>query len=188
MTTGIDLVREQILIASGEPLRFTQDRIRQTGHSLECRIYAEVPEENFRPDTGTISVFEPPAGPGVRLDSGVALGSVVGHQFDPQLAKLIVWTQNRPESIARMKRALHDFVLLGVRNNIEFLGRVISAADFRSGKLDTSFLDRHPDLFAPPAEVPKEAALVASLATGGARRSGQTSFADAWQSGAWRNT
>src|SRR5215470_9512298 len=125
MTTGLDLVREQVLIASGEKLAYSQGDIRQTGHSIECRIYAEVPEEQFRPDTGTIEVYEPPSGPGIRLDSGVQAGSVVSYHFDPLLAKLIVWAPSRTAAIDRMKRALHDFALLGVRNNIEFLHRII---------------------------------------------------------------
>src|SRR5262245_42401685 len=127
MTTGMDLVREQVLIASGEKLAYSQGDLRQTGHSIECRIYAEVPEEQFRPDTGTIDVYESPSGPGIRLDSGVQAGSVVSYHFDPLLAKLIVWAPSRTAAIDRMKRALHDFALLGVRNNIEFLHRIISS-------------------------------------------------------------
>jgi len=90
MTTGLDLVREQVLVASGQTLGHGQSELRQIGHSLECRIYAEVPEENFRPATGVVAIFEPPAGPGVRLDTGVAQSSPVTHHFDPLLAKLIV--------------------------------------------------------------------------------------------------
>src|SRR5262249_24032179 len=141
MTTGLDLVREQVLIASNARLAYRQSELRQTGHSIECRIYAEVPEENFRPDTGSIEIFEPPIGPGIRLDSGVRQGSVVSYHFDPLLAKLIVWSPSRPAAIDRMKRALDDFVLLGVRNNIEFLRRVVSTIDFAKGNLDTGFLD-----------------------------------------------
>src|SRR3989442_13662215 len=110
---------------------------------MECRIYGEVPEDNFRPSTGAIAVFEPPSGPGIRLDSGVSRGSVVSYHFDPMLAKLIVWAPSRRAAIDRMKRALDDFVLLGVRNNIEFLRRVISTEDFEAGKYETSFLNRH---------------------------------------------
>src|ERR671935_42239 len=114
--------------------------------ALTCRN-AEVPEEDFRPSTGTIEIYEPPSGPGIRLDSGVTRGSSVSYHFDPMLAKLIVWAPSRPAAIERMKRALDDFVLLGVRTNMEFLRRVISTDDFASGKLDTGFLDRHRELF-----------------------------------------
>ena len=193
MTTGLDLVREQVRIASGEKLSYAQADLRQTGHSIECRVYAEVPEEDFRPSTGTIEVYEPPAGPGIRLDSGVTRGSSVGYHFDPMLAKLIVWAPTRESAIDRMKRALDDFVLLGVRTNIEFLRCVIGTGDFALGKLDTAFLDRHPELFSLPSDVPVEAILAASLPLGEGSReeAGEGSsltFSDAWTSGSWRNS
>jgi acetyl/propionyl-CoA carboxylase alpha subunit len=197
MTTGLDLVREQILIASGASLAYSQEQLRQTGHAIECRIYAEVPEEQFRPDTGTIAVYEPPSGPGIRLDSGVLAESVVSYHFDPLLAKLIVWAPSRTAAIDRMKRALSDFALLGVRNNIEFLHSIISTEDFLHGKTDTSFLDRHPELFSAQNNVPVEALLVGAvydrpllkgsanpLKTGGHRPPLQ----EPWSSGAWRNS
>jgi acetyl/propionyl-CoA carboxylase alpha subunit len=153
-----------------------------------------VAEENFRPATGTIEVFEPPLGPGIRLDSGVTRGSAVSHHFDPMLAKLIVWAPSRRAAIDRMKRALNDFAVLGVRNNIEFLHRTISAGDFTEGKLDTGFLERHPELFLVPDNLPVEALLVASavgVATGtssGNRQGSSPAFTDVWNSGAWRNS
>ena len=186
MTTGLDLVREQVLIASGQPLSHVQSDLRQMGHSIECRIYAEVAEENFRPDTGAIQVFEPPSGPGIRLDSGVARGSIVSHHFDPMLAKLIVWAPSRQAAIDRMKRALEDFVMLGVRNNIEFLHRTISSADFREARINTAFLDRHRELFVATSDVPIEALLVAS-ATQARNLPTSRHHASAWNSGAWRN-
>ena len=191
MTTGLDLVREQVRIASGEKLSYAQADLRQTGHSIECRVYAEVPEEDFRPSTGTIEVYEPPAGPGIRLDSGVTRGSSVGYHFDPMLAKLIVWAPTRESAIDRMKRALDDFVLLGVRTNIEFLRCVIGTGDFALGKLDTAFLDRHPELFSPPSDVPVEAILAASLGEYNREAAGEGSsltLSDAWTSGSWRNS
>jgi len=186
MTTGLDLVREQVLIAEGERLSYRQADLHPVGHSMECRIYAEVPEENFRPSTGTIEIFEAPAGPGVRLDSGVGKNSVVSYHFDPLLAKLIVWASSREAAIERMKRALADFVLLGVRNNIEFLHRVISDPEFSSGKIDTGFLDRHPELFTVSTDVPVEALLVASL--GGEKTVSGAHLPDVWTSGFWRNS
>ena len=197
MTTGLDLVREQVRIASDETLSCRQTDLRQTGHSIECRIYAEVPEEDFRPSTGTLEIYEPPAGPGIRLDAGVAQGSPVTYHFDPMLAKLIVWAPSRDAAIDRMKRALDAFVLLGVRTNIEFLRRVVSTADFVSGKLDTGFLDRHPELFIPADEVPIEAILAASLSLPPSRDGERAAapdadsvatFPDAWTSGPWRNS
>jgi len=207
LTTGLDLVREQVRIASGEKLPYRQDDLRQTGHSIECRVYAEIPEENFRPSIGTIEIYEPPSGPGIRLDSGVTRGSRVSYHFDPLLAKLIVCAPTRESAIDRMKRALDDFVLLGVGTNIEFLRRIIATDDFALGRLDTAFLDRHPELFTAPSEVPVEAILAASIplppgegsreARGARTRQGEassevagsgTGFPDAWTSGPWRNS
>jgi acetyl-CoA carboxylase biotin carboxylase subunit len=187
LTAGIDLVREQMRIASGEKLGYSQDDLRQTGHALECRIYAEVPEENFRPSTGTIEIFQPPMGPGVRLDTGIAEGSAVTHHFDPMLAKLIVWAPSRHSAINRMERALDDFVLLGVRHNIDFLRRIVSSEDFAAGRLDTGFIGAHPDLLAGPSEIPPEVRLIASLKSVVTHESSQT-LKDVWTSGPWRNS
>jgi acetyl/propionyl-CoA carboxylase alpha subunit len=186
LTTGLDLVREQMRIASGEKLGHSQDALRQTGHSIECRIYAEVPEETFRPSTGTIGIFQPPMGPGVRLDTGIAEGSVITHHFDPMLAKLIVWAPSRHSAISRMKRALEDFVVLGVRHNIDFLHRIVSSEDFAAGRLDTGFIAAHPDLLAGPAEIPPEVRLIASLKPVAAVHASQP-LKDVWSSGPWRN-
>src|SRR6266571_5316216 len=189
MTTGLDLIREQVRIAEGGKLSYRQSDLHQIGHSIECRIYAEVPEEEFRPATGTVETFEPPAGPGIRLDSGVAQGSVVSYHFDPMLAKLIVSAPSREAAIERMKRALRDFVLLGVRNNIEFLYRVISTEDFAAGKLDTGFLDRHPQVFSTSEPIPIEAILAASLSiTPHPAKSSRATFPGVWTSGSWRNS
>jgi acetyl-CoA carboxylase biotin carboxylase subunit len=181
MTTGLDLVREQALIAAGGTLDYREGDIRQTGHSIECRIYAEVPEENFRPATGTIRVFEPPSGPGIRLDSGVDAGSTVSYHFDPLLAKLIVRAPSRAASINRMKRALNDFVVLGVANNIEFLGRILSTDDFIAGKLDTGFLERHPELLLVSPDIPPEALIAAEAAA-------RPASSNVWASGPWRHS
>lgn len=195
MTTGTDLVREQMLIASGAPTSIQSSQLKQTGHSIECRIYAEVPEENFRPSIGTIEIYEPPVGPGVRLDSGVRAGSNVTFHYDPMLAKLIVWAPSRQAAIARMDRALSEFVIIGVEHNIDFLRRVIATEDFAAGRIDTHFLERHAGVFlrAEPHASP-EALLAASL---GARSIPQRAsaghdaperFPDVWTSGHWRNS
>jgi acetyl/propionyl-CoA carboxylase alpha subunit len=187
MTTGLDLVREQVLVASGEKLGYTQSDLRQTGHAIECRIYAEVPEENFRPSIGTIGIFKSPSGLWIRLDSGVEEGSTVTPHFDPMLAKLIVWAPGRPDAIRRMQRALDDFVLLGVRNNIDFLNRVISSPDFAAGKLHTGFLSEHPDVFSTSSEIPEEVRLIASLKPAKSISVKEPGVSDVWSSGSWRN-
>jgi acetyl/propionyl-CoA carboxylase alpha subunit len=192
MTTGLDLVREQILIANGEPLSMKASDLRQTGHAIECRIYAEVPEENFRPDVGKVEIFGPPSGPGIRLDTGIQQGSEVSFHYDPMLAKLIVWASSRNTAIDRMRRALSEFVLLGVRNNIEFLHRVISHPEFCEGKIDTHFIERHPELLhALDAAPPVAALLAASLNAGQVGRTRTSAaeaagFSDVWASGPWR--
>ncbi|MBI4474490.1 MAG: ATP-grasp domain-containing protein [Acidobacteria bacterium] len=195
MITGLDLVREQVLVASGEPLSFRQLDLHPVGHALECRIYAEVPEENFRPSTGRIEVFRPPAGPGIRLDSGIEEGSLVTYHFDPMLAKLIVWSSTRAASIDRMSRALDDFVLLGVQHNVEFLRRVITSEPFKAGNLSTHFLESNPELFQRPYGIPDEILLAASLSPlllssnderVAAVAPGEGS-ATPWTSGPWRN-
>src|SRR5262249_60159578 len=104
-------------------------------------------------------------GPGVRLDTGIAEGSAVTHHFDPMLAKLVVWAPSRASAISRMRRALDDFVVLGVRHNIDFLNRIVSSEDFAAGRLDTGFLSAHPDLLAGPTEIPPEGRIIASLQT-----------------------
>lgn len=189
MVSGLDLVREQVYIADDEILRFGQADVRQTGHAIECRIYAEVPEENFRPSTGRIAVYEPPSGPGVRLDSGVTKGSRVGIDYDPLLAKLIVWAGSREAAIERMRTALQEFAILGVQTNIEFLRRVISSEDFGSGSIDTSFIERHPGLLNDStATIPAVVLLAASLSAPNRANGAEPQFQSVWTSGSWRNT
>jgi acetyl/propionyl-CoA carboxylase alpha subunit len=186
MVTGLDLVREQIEIANGNALQLRQSDLRQTGHAIECRIYAEVPEEKFRPATGRVAVYRPPSGPGVRVDSGIDRGSEIGIHFDPLLAKLIVHAPSRTAAIERMQRALSEFVILGVRHNIEFLKRVISSEPFAAGQLDTHFLERHTELLNPAeTELPPVVLVAASLAASPHRNA---PFNDVWTTGPWRNT
>ena len=119
MITGVDLLKEQLKIASGEPLRFTQDDIKIKGHAIECRINAEDPENDFRPCPGIIDELYMPGGLGIRLDSAIYCGYKIPHCYDSMLAKLIAYGENREESIVRMKRALSEFGIGGVKTNIE---------------------------------------------------------------------
>jgi acetyl/propionyl-CoA carboxylase alpha subunit len=143
MITHQDLVGAQILVAAGEKLPFTQDQLQQDGHAIECRIYAEDPSHGFLPSTGVLEHYVPPAGPNVRIDSGVAEGAEVSVYYDPMLAKLITWGRDRNESIARMNWALRHYVVLGVTTNIPFLRAVIQHPDFLAGKLHTQFLEQN---------------------------------------------
>lgn len=163
LVTGCDLVRAQLEVAAGGALPFKQDDLRQDGHAIECRIYAEDAARGFLPSTGTIAAFAAPLGPGVRVDGGVADGSRVETYYDPMLAKLIVWGRSRPEALARMGDALRRFVVLGVTTNIEFLQGVVAHPEFAAGRTDTHFLERH--RIEVGGEIRPEAYLAAALAS-----------------------
>lgn len=146
MVTGIDLAKEQIRIAAGEKLSFTQESVRWNGHALECRIYAEDAFNNFLPETGTIKYMRQPAGYGIRVDSGVESGSEVTVHFDPMLAKLITFGKDRNEAITKMESALRNYRIKGVKTIIPFLINVMQHTEFRYGNFDTSFIDNAFDL------------------------------------------
>ncbi|HIA01725.1 MAG TPA: acetyl-CoA carboxylase biotin carboxylase subunit [Myxococcales bacterium] len=143
LVTGIDLVAEQIRVAQGLPLSFRQEELVQRGHAIECRIYAEDPDTLF-PQVGVIETLRIPEGPGIRHDSGIYEGWEVNVHYDPMLAKLCVWANTREAAIARMKRALADYVLLGCVSNVSLLQHVISHPEFKSGNTSTAFLDEFP--------------------------------------------
>jgi acetyl-CoA carboxylase biotin carboxylase subunit len=142
LITGLDIVQHQILIAAGEKLKIRQDSLSQNGHAIECRIYAEDPENNFLPSSGKILFLNEPSGPGIRLDSGIYSGSEVPIYYDPILSKLIVWAENRGMACKRMIQALDHYVILGVKTSISFLKEVISSARFRSGDTTTGFIEK----------------------------------------------
>lgn len=139
--TGIDLVREQLLVASGESMSFTQKDVQSRGHALEVRLNAENPDMQFMPSPGLLETFKMPAGPFVRTDSGFIAGDTVSPFYDSLLAKIIVWGRNRDEAIARMIRSLRELEVSGVMTTAEFLERVINTSEFRSGEYDTVFLE-----------------------------------------------
>jgi len=141
--TGVDIARSMIEIAAGEPLRIDQSDLGIRGHAIEARIYAEDPDRRFLPSPGEISVYRPPGGPGVRVDSGVEAGSRVSVHYDPMIAKLVVWGAERPEAIARLERALAEFSVGGIRTSLPFHRRVVRHPVFREGRYDTSFIDSH---------------------------------------------
>ena len=162
--TGLDLVREQILVASGQPLELEQDEIRFSGWAIECRISAEDPYNNFMPSPGRIGVLSEPGGPGIRVDSGVSEGFEIPLFYDPMIAKLITWGRTRDQAIRRMRRALRDYRLLGIHHNIPFLLAIIQHEKFKAGELQTQFLDENEDLFEQqPKTNAKIAAVVAAV-------------------------
>jgi acetyl-CoA carboxylase biotin carboxylase subunit len=142
LITGLDLVHLQIRIAAGEPLPFTQDGVSIRGHAIECRIYAEDPDNNFFPSPGKITLLLAPSGPGIRRDSGMYEGWTVPMEYDPLLAKLIGYGADREQAISRLTRALGEYFVVGIKTNISLFRRILHHPDFRAGKLDTGFLDR----------------------------------------------
>ncbi|HEY0763306.1 MAG TPA: acetyl-CoA carboxylase biotin carboxylase subunit [Pyrinomonadaceae bacterium] len=142
LVTGRDLVREQFRVATGEPLSFTQEDVDWQGHAIECRIYAEDPANNFFPSPGTITHLREPAGPGVRVDSGVTRLSEVSIYYDPMIAKLAVWGRTRDEAIDRLKRALDEYEVSGITTTLSFFREVVTDEEFISGRLDTGFITR----------------------------------------------
>jgi acetyl-CoA carboxylase biotin carboxylase subunit len=163
--TGVDLVQWQIRVAAGEPLPWTQDDVRFTGHAIECRITSEDPFNSFLPSTGRIGELTLPSGPGVRWDGGIATGVEVGLSYDPMLAKLIVHAPTRTEAVQRMKRALLELRVDGVDTSVPFHLRVMDEPDFRAGRLDIKYLEKHEELLAaaPSDEDVRVAALAAAL-------------------------
>jgi acetyl-CoA carboxylase, biotin carboxylase subunit len=154
--TGIDLVKEQIRIASGEKLTYKQSDIFQDGHAIECRIYAEDPDNNFMPSPGLIRKITEPMGFGVRCDGYVYEGYEIPIYYDPMISKLITWGKTRGESIDRMKRSLEEYYIMGIKTSIDFLKRIMDVKEFVEGKYDTHFIDNHGDeLFSPCEETPE---------------------------------
>ncbi len=142
LVTGIDLIREQIRIAAGEKLRFRQRDIKVNGSAIECRINAEDPAKDFRPSAGTITKWQPPGGPGIRLDTHVVTGYRVPPNYDSMVAKLIVHQPTRVEAIAVMRRALREFTVEGIQTTIPIHQEIMKTAEFINGKVDTTFIER----------------------------------------------
>jgi acetyl-CoA carboxylase, biotin carboxylase subunit len=142
LITGLDLVHLQIRIAAGERLPFKQEDISIRGHAIECRIYAEDPDNNYFPSPGKITLLQEPSGPGIRADSGIYEGWTVPIDYDPLLAKLIGYGTDREQAIARLTRALSEYFVGGIKTNIGLFRRILRDPDFRAAKLDTGFLDR----------------------------------------------
>ena len=142
LITGLDLVHLQIRIAAGERLPFTQDEVMIRGHAIECRIYAEDPDNNYFPSPGKITLLLLPSGPGIRRDSGMYEGWTVPMDYDPLLAKLIGYGTDREQAISRLTRALNEYFVGGIKTNISLFRRILSNPDFRAAKIDTGFLDR----------------------------------------------
>jgi acetyl-CoA carboxylase biotin carboxylase subunit len=167
LVTGLDLVSWQLKIAAGQRLTIEQSEVRWTGSAVECRVYAEDPENNFLPFPGKITKLVEPSGPGIRLDSGVYEGWDVPFEYDPLLAKLAVWAGDRKSAIDRLKRALKEYKVGGIRTNLSFFTEVLNDEMFQRGDLSTAFLDgffaRRKPTAEPDPEMEAVAAIVAAL-------------------------
>jgi acetyl-CoA carboxylase biotin carboxylase subunit len=171
LVTGLDLVQMQIKIAMGEPLALKQEEVRLRGHAVECRIYAEDPENNFFPSPGLITRLVQPGGPGIREDCGVYAGWTVPLEYDPMLSKLVAFAETREMAIDRMLRALDEYAIGGIKTNIGLFRRILQDADFRAARIDTGYLERLLAGAAPTEEarVPEDVvALAAALLTSAA--------------------
>ena len=195
LVTGLDLVRQQIRIAAGEPLDIAQEAISPRGHAIEVRLYAEDPQHNFLPSTGTISSFVSPSGPGVRVDSGVQSGDEISQYYDPMIAKLIVYGEDRPAAIARLRDALRQQAVFGVQTNASLLLAIADHPAFSEGQTYTNFLETYSLLDTPQEAQPLDpyalyaAALLdmGSTSISNAAHNGMLQSHNPWYAlGAWR--
>jgi acetyl-CoA carboxylase, biotin carboxylase subunit len=175
--TGLDLVKEQINIAEGKKLSFAQNDLKISGHSIEVRVYAEDPTNNFLPDIGTLNTYKRPQGKGVRVDDGFEQGMDIPIYYDPMIAKLVVTAENRKAAIAKMIRAINEYEITGIKTTLGFCKFVLQHEAFCSGKFDTKFVDRHfqPELLNSTNSTEEQiAATIATILMEGAQNSGQS--------------
>ncbi|TSA25995.1 MAG: acetyl-CoA carboxylase biotin carboxylase subunit [Bacteroidetes bacterium] len=168
LVTGIDIVEEQIKIAEGEPLRLKQEDIRQQGHAIECRIYAEDPENNFLPSPGFMTLYCEPQGDHIRIDTGVTPGTEIKSAFDPMISKLVVWAETRKKAAHRMNEALAFYGIHGIRTNISYLKKLIIGKPFLTNSISTKFCDEHTEeivseIRQEKADVPRHILLIGYL-------------------------
>ena len=170
LVTGFDLVREQITVASGRPLSFKQEDVRWHGHAIECRVYAEDPENNFFPSPGKITFLRVPSGAGIRDDSGVTEGDEVSIHYDPMISKLAAWGRDRSEAIDRLRRALDEYAVGGIKTTLPFFREIVCDEEFINARLDTAFIAsfydrrnrRQPEVDTHPSSVQQDIALIAA--------------------------
>jgi len=197
MVTGIDIVEEQIFIASGNELRLKQENIGQKGHSIECRIYAEDPSNHFQPSPGLMTLYKEPEMIGIRIDTGISEISEIKSSFDPMISKLIVWDNDREQATRKMEEALSGYFIHGIKTNISYLLSLLKHPAFKSNSISTSFCDQHtPDLISTiqkekeeiPSHLPVIAYLIWTL-SGNLKASQQPSAEkNVWERiGFWRN-
>jgi acetyl-CoA carboxylase biotin carboxylase subunit len=170
LVTNVDIVKEQIRVARGRKLSRAQEEIQFSGHAIECRINAEDPYNNFLPATGTIRAQTLPTGPGVRVDAGVTTGDLITPYYDPMIAKLICWGETRGEALLRMRRALAEYRILGLKTNIPFHQHLLDSARFIAGQYDTAFVEERFSMSEENDDRPEIAAIFATLVAHDAKR------------------
>ena len=187
LITGLDLVREMVLVAQGEKLGFAQNDLVARGAAIECRVYAEDPASGFLPSPGKIERLVTPSGPGVRDDGGAYPGAEVSSYYDPLVSKLCVWAPTRERAVARMRRALSEYIVTGIRTNLAFHEKLFSHPEFVAGRYDTGFIDRHKDALLGYPNVPEvdHDAVAVAIAIAAARmeRATGANVAEAGESG-----
>jgi acetyl-CoA carboxylase biotin carboxylase subunit len=191
---GVDIVKEQLRIASGRPLRYKQEELQPNGWAIECRIAAEDPFNNFLPSIGRVRTLAEPSGPGVRVESGIFEGFEMSLYYDPMLAKLVVWGESRADAILRMRRALREYRIVGIKTNIPFHMRVLESPSFQGGHIDTSFLDEHMEAITEKHTEYIEPAVVTAVLLAHQRRqkavvipdSAAHETSNAWKRAGWR--
>jgi acetyl-CoA carboxylase biotin carboxylase subunit len=183
LVTGLDLVREMVRVAQGEPLGFAQGDLASRGAAIECRVYAEDPSNGFLPSPGVIESLAVPAGPGVRDDGGAYQGCTISSFYDPLISKLSVWAPTRERAIARMRRALSEYVVTGIRTNLAFHEKLFAHPEFAAGRYDTGFIDRYKDelLGYPVPKGDRRRAVAAAVAVAAARMERATGATQARQ-------
>ena len=200
LVTGIDLVREQITVANGAALSFSQEDVRWTGHAIECRVYAEDPENNFFPSPGQITFLRVPAGPGIRDDGGVSERAEVSIHYDPMISKLAAWGRTREEAIDRLRRALDEYAVGGIKTTLPFFRQIIRDEEFIAGRLDTGFITRfnerrtrgvaptsaHSAIAGDEAQVTQDIAIIAAALNRIERPDAQSGAARSTNSNQWR--
>jgi acetyl-CoA carboxylase biotin carboxylase subunit len=171
LVTGLDLVREMVRVAQGETLGFAQDDLSARGAAIECRVYAEDPSTGFLPSPGVIQTLVVPSGPGVRDDGGAYPGCTISSFYDPLISKLSVWAPTRERAVARMRRALSEYVVTGIRTNLAFHEKLLAHPEFAAGRYDTGFIERHKDdlLQYPQVKADRRAAVAVAVAVAAAR-------------------
>lgn len=186
MVYGVDLAQWMMQLALGERLTLQQETLVPRGHAIECRIYAEDPRNNFAPSPGVVTVYQEPGGPGVRVDSGITQGSLVPMEYDPILAKLIVWGENREQALARLHRALAEYVLLGVATTLSLYQYLCQDQGFIAGEVHTSYLPSVIEAFQSRSQHPIPVAIAAALELSGIGLATGDPFAHELELQPWR--